>query len=205
MIDQIATIERLNRNMTIVNFSTEDLKQKKSFSGHRLILMSNFSFVLKICIMQLIIISLIKSPIPALFMMLVLELVYLGFNVAYFCKYRHLKSFLLLIPRIAQPIALITAEGLLLYNLFKFEDKAWTLNEGAQKFLIKLIFCSNILEYIFLALSIFLMIKIAISDKKLKQSNPEYKKIIESKSEVIVYRDPRWVDESIAKWVEKSR
>lgn len=194
IIHEPATIKRLNKNMTVVNFSTNDLIQKESYSGNRLILISNFSFLLKISVMQLVIIGLTASPMPALIIMLVLELVYLGFNVIYFCKHRHLKSIILLIPRIAQPLALITAESLLLYNLLQFKSKAWALSESLQKFLIRLIFISNILEYIFLVLNIILIIKTSISDKKLMQSNPDYKRIMESKNDVIIYREPRFVD-----------
>ena len=144
--------------------------------------MSNFSFLLKLSVMQLILVGFSKIPAVAFFFLIPLELAYLGVNLIYFCKHRHLKSLILLIPKVAQPIALILAETIMLGGLLGFEDKNSSLSEGTQNFLIKLILYSNLLEYIFLALNIFLIIKLALSDRQRMKTDPEFKKMIESKN-----------------------
>ena len=204
-IDYPATIKRLDQNLTVMHFSTNDLQQKKSYSGNRIILMSNFSFLLKLSVMQVILVGFNKSPVPAFFLLLSLELAYLGINVVYFFKHQHLKSIILLIPKIAQPLALILAEVVMLVNLLGFEDKNSTLTEPTQRFLIKVILYSNILEYVFLVLNIILIIKIALSDRQRMKSDSEYKKMMESKSKVIIYKSNRFVEEWMVRWVEKSR
>lgn len=167
--------------------------------------MSNFSFLLKLSTMQLILVGFNKSPVVAFLFLIPLELVYLGINTVYFCKHKHLKSIILLIPKIAQPLALILAETIMLFGLLGFKDKTSSLSESTQRFLINLILYSNILEYIFLVLNIFLIIKIACSDRQRAKTDPEFKKMVEAKNQVIVYRSSRYVEEWMDQWVKKSR
>lgn len=94
-------------------------------------MISNLSFLIKTSVTQLLLVGLGRFPTTALIFLLVVELSYLAFNIISFCKYKHLKSVILLIPKIAQPIALIVTEGYLLYNIFKFEERNWALQEPA--------------------------------------------------------------------------
>lgn len=106
-----------------------------------------------------------KSPVAAFCLLIPLELIYLGINTSYFLKHRHLKSIILLIPKISQPLALILVETTILLGMLGFKDKTSTLSEPTQRFLIKVILYSNLLEYVFLAMNIFLIIKIAFQER----------------------------------------
>lgn len=71
--------------------------------------------------------------------------------------------------------------------------------------MIKVILYSNILEYVFLVLNIILIVKIAFSDRQRLKRDPKYKKMMENKSKVIIYKSNRFVEEWMVRWVEKSR
>lgn len=79
-------ILKLRRNMTIVTFCTNDLKEKKQFEGKSTLLMSNFSFLIKSSLMQVILVSLCQVPVPALIMLIILEAGYAVVNLAYYLK-----------------------------------------------------------------------------------------------------------------------
>lgn len=50
-LDHLATINKLRRNQTIIEYCTCELKAKKEFTGKNLVLMSNFSFLIKMALM----------------------------------------------------------------------------------------------------------------------------------------------------------
>lgn len=50
-LDHIAMISKLRQNQAIINFCTNDLKQQEQFSQRAILLMSNFSFLIKISLM----------------------------------------------------------------------------------------------------------------------------------------------------------
>ena len=99
-LDQEAMIDKLRKNMTIVEFCTGDLKENHQFSGNTALLMSNFSFLLKSSLMQVIFVSLGAVPIPCLGLLILTEGVYFLQNIVYYAKNRHLKSFFLMLPKI---------------------------------------------------------------------------------------------------------
>ena len=99
-LDEKATIQKLRRNITIMQFCTNDLKQNQSFSQVSVLLMCNFSFLLKLSLMQVIFVAMAMNVIPGLAILILLEVLYLLMILVPYCKHIHLRSFLLLIPKV---------------------------------------------------------------------------------------------------------
>lgn len=99
-LDQRATIQNLEKNLAISEFCTEGIKENQEFSGQRKILMFNFSFLLKASFAQILFVALANHAITALIFLALTELAFLAYNVGVYLKHRHLKSLLLLVPRV---------------------------------------------------------------------------------------------------------
>ena len=93
-------LRKLRRNMAIVMFCTNDLKENHQFSGRAALLLSNFSFLLKSSLMQIILVALCRFPSTALVILMILEGVYIALHITQYARYQHLKSFFLLLPKI---------------------------------------------------------------------------------------------------------
>lgn len=81
VLDEKFMISKLWKNETIQKFCTNDLKEDKSFSGNTVLLMSNFSFLIKITILHLIFVCLPFTPRLGLLLMLAVETGYVCENL----------------------------------------------------------------------------------------------------------------------------
>lgn len=93
-------VAKLSQNMSVRQFCTESLRSKKEFSNRRLLLMSNFSFLLRLSAMQVILVGLALVPIPALITLITIEITYSVSTISFYSKHQHLKSFFLVVPKI---------------------------------------------------------------------------------------------------------
>jgi hypothetical protein len=121
--------------------------------------MSNFSFLLKMSVMQLAFVGLACMVIPALSFLITIELLYTWLNIHLYLRDRHLKNCLLLIPKITQSVLLLILEAILLISFTKLEKKAYAIKESHQNDITKFILISNIIEYVFLLLYIYSIVK----------------------------------------------
>ena len=78
--------------------------------------MFNFCFLLKVSLMQLVIVGLANFVATALVLLGVIELAFVALNLFAEIKYRHLRSILMLIPRVAQSLFILTLECFLLIH-----------------------------------------------------------------------------------------
>lgn len=131
VLDQQAMIVRLRSNLTIVSFCTNDLKEKSQFSGNAILLLSNFSFLLKSSLMQVILVSLSRFPVSALLSLMCLEIGYTLTNAVSYARNQHLKSFFLLFPRLVQSLLLIIVEFYLLVELLQLSDLKFTFTTSS--------------------------------------------------------------------------
>lgn len=92
--------------------------------------MSNFSFLLKMSIMQLIFVGMAIIPIPALATLVSLELLYLASSLGVYLKHRHLKSVILLIPKVIQSLILMVLEVFLLIFYSALQKKEFSLTKS---------------------------------------------------------------------------
>lgn len=82
----------LYKNEAVVEFSLAVLKKnKKNIYKYKSALLSNFMFIVRVVVYHIILVSLANSPIAASLVMLVVEMLYLIFNIKIFKK---LKSML---------------------------------------------------------------------------------------------------------------
>jgi uncharacterized membrane protein len=174
--------------MTIVNFCTHDLKQKQQYQGQIAILMSNFLFLIKSAIMQILLVSMATFPIACLTSLVVLEVLYTGLNLLHYFKNKHLKTFLLLIPKIVQSLLILTVEICLLSTHAQQKNWKFPLSAASQDTIIKAIVISTFIEYGLLAINIIVIIKTTIQDRNRKKTDKEYKEFQEQKNQFIQYK-----------------
>jgi hypothetical protein len=183
-------LSKLKSNMTIVNFCTHDLKQKNQYQGHIAILMSNFLFLIKSAIMQIILVAMATLPITSLCMLMSLEAIYTILNLVHYFKNKHLKTFLLLIPKIVQSLLILTVEICLLSTHAKQKNWKFPLNVSSQETIIKAVMISTFIEYGLLAIYIIVILKTTIQDRNRKKTDKEYKEFEEQKNQFILYKKP---------------
>lgn len=190
ILDEKAMVAKLSQNMSVRQFCTESLRSKKEFSNRRLLLMSNFSFLLRLSAMQVILVGLALVPIPALITLITIEITYSVSTISFYSKHQHLKSFFLVVPKIGQSLALLFVEILILASYRGLQVPRFHLSESSQKLIINAIFYSNLVEYGFMALHIFLIIRFMLSERKRKRTDPEYKSQIEKQQQFLIFIDP---------------
>lgn len=115
-------IKKLLVNQTIAQFCINDLKQKRAFSENTFLLMFNFSFLVKLSLMHMFLVSVPLMPKVGLFMLCGIEGGYVILTVYQYIKSQHLKSFLLLIPKLAQSLFLLIIECYILKSFWDLED-----------------------------------------------------------------------------------
>ena len=116
--------------MTIISFCTNDLQQKDHYSQAQALLMSNFSFLLKMSFMQTVFVGMAMVPIPGLATLLSVEIIYLASTVGPYLKHRHLKTVLLLIPKVTQSCILLVLEIFLLSFYSRLQQKNYSLTKS---------------------------------------------------------------------------
>ena len=177
-LDERATILNLRQNLAITEFCTESAKEDKAFWGHRAVLMFNFSFLLKASFTQIVFVGLANYPQAALIILLSTETGFIAFIILVEVRLKHLKSILLLIPRVVQSLLIITLEAFFLVYFLRLDDKKQELPETAQLRIIKLILIANFVEYAIMILELFTIIRQIIAHRK-GLKDPIYKQFIE--------------------------
>lgn len=150
--------------------------------------MSNFSFLLKLSLMQLVFAGMAMTPVAGLVTLILIEVLYLGSTLGLYLRRRHLRSVVLLIPRVAQSFIMLVLQFLLLTFYTKLQETDFSLSKTQQSSLGNLIFISNIFEYLFLGLNIFLVVKMALETRRKQKANSHYREYLQNRSSVIVYR-----------------
>jgi hypothetical protein len=166
VLDHILMLKKLNMNETVQNFCTNDLKKKKIFSKNTVVLMSNFSFLLRISAIHFILVALPFMPGFQLSLLLMLEIGYLATNVTKYMQQKHIKSLVLLIPKVFQSAFLFLVEFTFFVNYQKLKNKKFAFTAGTQRFLVKTIMYGTFAEYGFLIINISYMVYILFLEKK---------------------------------------
>ena len=178
----------LLQNQAITNFCSGDLKEKKELSGKTPLLMSNFSFLIKMSMMQVLFVGLSSFPASCLVGLLILELLYLGYNLGLQIKYKHLRNFFILVPKLTQSIFLLIIEFIMLKSFLSLSNTKYALSEGVQNTLSTLFLVSNIVEYAVILLNIVLITRLFCIKRKRKELDPKYRIYIEENESFLVYK-----------------
>lgn len=93
-------------------------------------MMSNFSFLIKMSMMQVLFVGLSIFPASCLVGLLILELLYLGYNLGLQIKNKHLKNFFILVPKLTQSIFLLIIEFIMLKSFLSLSNIKYALSEG---------------------------------------------------------------------------
>ena len=140
--------------------------------------MFNFSFLVKLALMHMILVSVPLMPKVGLFMLCGIEGGYVILTLYQYIKSRHLKSFLLLIPKLAQSLFLLVIEGYILKSFWDLEEPKLAIPVANQQILIKMILIASFAEYGFLLINIFYIVQMLCLEWKKKKKDPDYKKKI---------------------------
>lgn len=184
-------IAKLWQNETIQKFCTNDLKEDKRFSQNTVLLMSNFSFLIKLTLIHLVFVCLPFTPRFGLIVMLVVEVAYLIENLRQYIRKRHLKSLVFLLPRVVQSIVLIFLQSIILRAYNSLEDKKMPLAQETQNLLVSFILYTTYAEYLILAINVGYIIYSLYSESSRKKTDPEYKKFAENRDQFLRYCEPK--------------
>lgn len=190
IFDEQATINKLRANQTIVDFCSGDLKEKSEFSGRSALLMSNFSFLVKMSIMQVLFVGLSAFPVSCLVGLILVELLYVVANVIPYVKSRHLKSVFMLIPKVSQSAFLLTIEAILLFSCLNIPSPSLPLKANTQLTLSKIFMISNFAEYAVMLLNLYMIVKMFCYERRRKQSDPSFKTYLEQRESFLIYKKP---------------
>lgn len=160
--------------------------------------MSNFSFLLKLSLMQLVFVGMAMIPLPGLASLLSVEALYLFGTLVVYLKQRHLKSILILIPKVVQSLLLLAIEILLLVFYSQLKKKDYALAKSQQSKLGTLIFISNIVEYVLLGLYILVLVTAAFKNRRRQKMDSSFKKHIAERNSILVYRNDKELNEPIS-------
>jgi hypothetical protein len=137
--------------------------------------MSNFSFLIKSSLMQVIFVSLGSVPCACLAVLVVTEGVYFLHNVVYYAKNRHLRSVFLILPKVIQSIFLLVVEISMLRSYFNLENPKFSLPISSQNFITQVIKISTIAEYGLLFINICVIIMAMVQRSQRKKKDPKFK------------------------------
>ena len=103
-------LKKLNTNQRIQNFCRYDLRREESFNKVTFIMISNFTFLLRVLCINLIIVALWNLPVLQLAALLIVERFYLSNILQKYRKKKHLKSLWYLYPKIIQSAFILIFE-----------------------------------------------------------------------------------------------
>jgi hypothetical protein len=93
-------IKKLAENPTIQLFCTNDLRKDQTLSKNTMVVVSNYAFVLRVVAMHIILVGLPFMPLFQLSLLISLEILYFVSSTGYYLKKRHIRSMMLLIPKV---------------------------------------------------------------------------------------------------------
>ena len=186
-IDEPAMIKKLAINPTVQLFCTNDLKKDQSFTKKTFILVSNYTFLLRVSAVHIIIIALPYMPVFQLSLLIVLELGYLAVSLVKYIQKKHLRSLRLLIPKVWQSLYLLVIELIFLFSFLGLKNRQQSLSKTTQVNLVYYITVGTIAEFIIMLMNIvFLIYQIYLEKKVLKNDPKGSEKLIKS-SEFFIY------------------
>lgn len=176
-LHHVRMINKLVENQTIQNFCTNDLRKKTEFSKNTMVLVSNYTFLLRLVAVHVLLVGLTQMPQFQLILLMSVEILYASSSIKKYAKKKHLRSLRFLLPKVGQSLFLFTFEVVTFFTNWGLEYRTMPLPVATQKFLINLLFFATIFEYVVLAINLGFLIKdLIVNRKKKKPKFLEYKK-----------------------------
>lgn len=94
-------------NQTIQKFCTNELRKDQNFSQKTFVLITNYSLLIKLLIMEIILVGLVHNSQVQLSLLLLLESIYLIYSITKYIQAKHLRSIRFLIPKVIQSLVFI--------------------------------------------------------------------------------------------------
>jgi uncharacterized membrane protein YiaA len=101
-------VQKLDQNPTIQLFATNHLKKDKKFTNDTMILVCNYSFLIRIIVIHLLLLGLPFKPTFQLTLLIILEITYFISSSGQHLSKKHIRALILIIPRIWQSLFLVT-------------------------------------------------------------------------------------------------
>lgn len=148
-----------------------------------MVLVSNYAFLLRVIVIHIVLLGIPFMPPLQLILLILSEIIYFISSSGYYLKKKHIRSLILLLPKIWQSLYLLAIEVIILTAYLKLEDKKNdNFGKKTQKFLVNFIVIGTIAEYFILAFNItFMIYTIYLEKKVLKTDARAAEKIIKSK------------------------
>jgi hypothetical protein len=97
-VDSDKMFRKLEENLVISNYCTAEIKKEKSLNQKTSIVLMNYSFLVNIIGLHLMLVSFVHNHELQLVMMLVLELGYVAYHFAMYLQLKHFRSIRFFIP-----------------------------------------------------------------------------------------------------------
>ena len=195
VLDYKSNFHLMIRNQAVEDHATAELKKEDPrLYNYRSILISNFSFLVRIFVFHIVIVACSTFDGMQCILLLIVELSYLGFITWNFKKLRYLQSTHMFLSKFFQGFFLVVFQVLCLHFSFfhhKEEPPVFLQRIGMYSIMIAVIF-----EYVFLVVNIIYIIKELIKahqekkKNKLKEAENGEKKEEKKKGPDFVYK---WV------------
>ena len=172
MLKHAKMINKLLENLTIQRFCTNDLKKDISFSKKTMILVSNYTFLLRLLCIHLLLVGFVQMPGIQLFLLISVESYYLAVSVTKYLRKKHLRSLRFLIPKVGQSAFLLTFELVLFFHLmFKTEDRRRPVKLSVQRLLMNILLFATLFEYLVLIVNMVWLVVELIKNRNQKQED----------------------------------
>ena len=119
IIDYHRTKDSLSQNMAIIDHATAEIKAVKEVFDYRTVLITNFAFLFRAIMYHVVLVSLVLEPGICIFMLLMIELLYMVLIAINFLKLKHLISIHLFLSKISQSMFLTLFHCISLIIFFK--------------------------------------------------------------------------------------
>jgi len=185
VINYDATLSSLKENSVLSLFILAEFKNRNSLLLNPLIKLNSSIFILRLVSYQIIISSCTMLSKFPLFLLTLIELTYLGYNVSTYSKQKHLKTPVLLIGKVIQSVFLTTFLVICIrlaeYNPYMVR----VVSSGLQSSGKTVIFIAIILESILAIIQIVMKVVDLLKDRKYSKNQS---KLVKMNKGVIKYK-----------------
>lgn len=154
VIDHKKMLLKFELNITIQQYCTSELKSDPSFSRKTIILVSNYTYVIRTLLHHLFLLSLPHLPHIQLPLMLCVEFTYLANLVGRYASTKHFKSLRFFLFRALESVLLLALQVVNLIILTDFGGRNVPPSLKLQRFGCYMVYFSLLLQHINLLISV---------------------------------------------------
>ena len=186
-IDVDEMIQKLSGNDSLKKFILADRELLKVQFDFLFVIASNYSFLIKIVVLHLLLSALPIWPLVSVTLMFLVEAAYLALNTVVYLKHRHFKSLIYFIQKIGHSLFCLIFMLVTMINFGKVFNRE-EFDPKVQFLLCQVIFIGVFAEYVFLFMVMGLSLRVFLMTRKKLKTDPDFKVQHERENNLIVYK-----------------